>query len=126
MELTTSPSKRPSARSGIAPEIQYDLFAGSPPHVRHSSTSQAAAEAIAPKVSSLQRQILAVVRQHELGLTRDEIEELTGLPHTTSSARVRELFLKGFLETRINPATGLSYRRPTRSGKAAEVCFAAP
>lgn len=106
--------------------LQYDLFAGTPPHVRHSSTSQAAAEAIAPKVNALQRQILAVVRQHPLGLTRDQIEELTDLPHTTSSARVRELFLKGLLETRIDPATGLSYRRPTRSGKAAEVCFCTP
>jgi DNA-binding MarR family transcriptional regulator len=105
---------------------QYDLFTGTPPHVRHSSTSQAAAEAIAPKVNALQRQILAVVRQHPLGLTRDQIEELTGLPHTTSSARVRELFLKGLLETRIDPATGQSYRRPTRSGKSAEVCFGVP
>jgi len=37
---------------------------------------------------------------------------------------VRELVLKGLLETRINPETGISYRRPTRSGKMAEVCFA--
>ena len=103
--------------------VQYDLFTGTPPHVRHSSTSMAAADAIAPKVGRLHRQILDLVRQHPLGLTRDEIEELTGLPHTTSSARVRELFLKGLLETRIDPHTGLSYRRPTRSGKAAEVCF---
>ena len=102
---------------------QYDLFSGTPPHARHSSTSKAAAEAIAPRVSALQRQILAVVRQHPLGLTRDQIEELTGLPHTTSSARVRELFLKGLIETRIDHSTGLSYRRLTRSGKTAEVCF---
>lgn len=102
---------------------QYDLFAGTPPHVRHSSTSLEAAEAIAPKVGKLQRLILDLVRQYPLGLTRDEIEELTGLPHTTSSARVRELFLKGLLETRLDPATGKSIRRPTRSGKQAEVCF---
>lgn len=104
---------------------QYDLFAGSPPHVRHSSTSAAAAEAIRPKVNALQRQILEVVRSAPYGLTRDEIEIQTGLPHTTSSARVRELFLKGLLETRVNRETGLSYRRPTRSGKMAEICFAA-
>jgi hypothetical protein len=104
--------------------VQYDLFAGTPPHVRHSSTSAAAAEAIAPKVNALQRQILEVVRSAPYGLTRDGIEVVTGLPHTTSSARVRELFLKGLLETRIDPATGISYRRPTRSGKDAEVCFA--
>lgn len=103
---------------------QYDLFTGTPPHVRHSTTSQAAAEAIAPKVNTLQRQILALVRQHPLGLTRDDIEALTGLQHQTASARVRELFLAGHLETRIDPATGKSIRRPTRSGKQAEVCFA--
>jgi len=104
--------------------IQYDLFAGCPPHVRHSTTSEAAAEAIKPKVNGLQAQILGVVRRAPYGLTRDEIEEITGLPHTTSSARVRELFLKGLLETRVNRSTGISYRRPTRSGKMAEVCFA--
>lgn len=104
--------------------VQYDLFAGTPPHVRHSSTSEAAAEAIKPKVGKLQAQILRVVRESADGLTRDEIEQITGLPHTTSSARVRELFLKGLLETRVNRETGISYRRPTRSGKMAEVCFA--
>ena len=50
---------------------------------------------------------------------------MTGLPHTTSSARVRELFLKGLLETRVDRTTGISYRRPTRSGKMAEICFIA-
>lgn len=103
---------------------QYDLFAGTPPHVRYSSTSQEAAEAITGNISRLQRQILSVVRSHPKGLTRDEIEIYTNLRHTTSSARVRELFLKGLLETRIDPRTGKSYRRPTRSGKQAEVCFA--
>lgn len=103
---------------------QHDLFAGTPPHARHSSTSLEAAEAIAPKVGRLQRLILDLVRQHPQGLTRDEIEELTGLPHTTSSARVRELFLLGLLETRMDAGTGKSIRRPTRSGKQAEVCFA--
>ena len=103
--------------------IQYDLFAGNPPHVRHSSTSLEAAEAIAPRVNGLQRKILTVVSQSPNGLTRDEIEQLTGLPHTTASARVRELFLKGLLETRIDRTTGKSYRRLTRLGKNAEVCF---
>ena len=103
--------------------FQYDLFAGTPPHVRNSTTSQEAAESIAPKVGKLQKQILSVVRKAENGLTRDEIEVITELPHTTSSARVRELFLKGLLETRIDLETGKAYCRPTRSGKKAEVCF---
>ena len=82
--------------------LQYDLFGGTPPHVRDSTTSQEAAESIAPKVGKLQKEILAVVRTAKDGLTRDEIEVITGLPHTTSSARVRELFIKGLLETRID------------------------
>jgi len=104
--------------------FQYNLFGGTPPHVRNSATSQEAAENIAPKVGKLQNQILSVIRKAKNGLTRDEIEIITGLPHTTSSARVRELFLKGLLETRINFETGKPYCRPTRSGKKAEVCFA--
>jgi predicted transcriptional regulator len=102
---------------------QYDLFSGRPPHVRHSPTSREAADFIAPKVSNLQEKILNLVANSPNGLTRDEIEELTGLPHTTSSARVRELFLKGMLETRTDEKTGTSIRRPTRSGRQAEVCF---
>lgn len=103
---------------------QYNLFSGTPPHVRHSPTSEAAAEAIAPKVNAMQRQILSLVRQHSQGLTRDEIELITGLKHQTATARVRELMLNGLLETKIDQSTGKSYRRPTRSGKQAEVCFA--
>lgn len=105
--------------------LQYDLFAGTPPHVRHSTTSLEAAEDIAPRVNALQARILETVRRAPNGLTRDEIELVTGLPHTTASARVRELFLKGLLETRMDYATGKSIRRTTRSGKNAEVCFAA-
>jgi hypothetical protein len=103
--------------------FQYDLFGGTPPHVRESSTSQEAAESIAPKINNLQKRIINVLREAPNGLTRDEIEVITGMPHTTSSARVRELFLKGVLETRIDPVTAKNYRRPTRSGKQAEVCF---
>jgi hypothetical protein len=104
--------------------IQYDLFGGLPPSARRSSTSRAAAESILPKINSLQKRIWKLVSQAKHGLTRDEIEILTGLPHTTSSARVRELFLKGLLETRIDKNTGVSIRRSTRSGRQAEVCFA--
>jgi hypothetical protein len=105
--------------------MTYDLYHGTPPHVKTSSTSLAAAKAILPKVNTIRHRILSLVREYPNGLTRDEIEELTGLPHTTSSARVRELFLHGFLETRIDSETGLPHRRLTRGGRSAEVCFAA-
>lgn len=121
--MTFASNNQPSMCAHL--QLQYDLFTGIPPHARHSSTSEAAAEAIAPKVNALQRQILSLVRQHPHGLTRDEIEVMTGLQHQTASARVRELMLNGLLETRMDPTTGKSYRRPTRSGRQAEVCFAA-
>ena len=106
------------------PPHQYNLFGGTPPHVRHSSTSEAAANSIKPSAGSLQRRILDLVQQHPGGLTRDEVEAVTGLSHQTASARCRELVLLGRLETRIDPATGRSFRRPTRSGRTAEILFA--
>jgi len=106
-------------------EIQYDLFSGTPPHARHSTTSLAAADSIRSDIGKLHRIILEVVAAAAHGLTREEIEHATGLSHQTGSARVRELFLKGRLETRIDPATGKSIRRPTTTGRSAEVCFLA-
>jgi hypothetical protein len=105
--------------------VQYDLFAGTPPHVRHSSTSLEAADAIRPSIGKLHRVVLNAVAAAPDGLTREEIEQVTGLSHQTGSARVRELFLQGRLETRIDPATGRSFRRPTSTGRSAEVCFIA-
>jgi len=104
---------------------QYTLFGGAPPHVRHSSTSEAAAEKIKLSVGKLQRQVLDVVAQAPDGLTREEIELATGLKHQTGSARVRELFLLGLLTTKVDPETGKSLRRPTTSGRQAEICFLA-
>ena len=105
---------------------QYNLFDGAPPHARYSTTSEAAAEAIKPNVGKLQRQVLDVVAQAPQGLTREEIERETGLSHQTGSARVRELFLLGLLTTKVDPETGKSIRRPTSTGRKAEVCFLAP
>lgn len=122
MAARTASSDNPLTTS----HSQYDLFSGTPPHVRHSSTSEAAAEEIRQKINALQLQVLRLVAHRPDGLTRDEIEEITGLKHQTASARARELVLLGLLETRIDPATGISIRRPTRSGRNAEVLFAVP
>lgn len=105
--------------------LDYSLYAGAPPHVRHSTTSEAAAEAIAHRVNALHRKVLQAYREHPEGLTRDEAEVITGLSHQTCSARCRELVLKGLLVTKVDPMTGRSLRRPTRSGREAEVLFIA-
>ena len=102
---------------------QYNLFDGAPPHARHSTTSEAAAESIKPNVGKLQRMVLDVVANAPDGLTREEIELATGLKHQTGSARVRELFLLGLLTTKVDPKTGKSLRRPTSTGRSAEICF---
>lgn len=106
--------------------MTYTLYTGAAPHVKHSSTSQKAAEAIQPKISAMQGRILALIRSRPAGLTRDQVEIITGLSHQTSSARMRELVLKGLIETRIAPGTTKSIRRPTRTGRTAEVLFAVP
>ena len=103
---------------------QYNLFDGTPPHVLSSETSLDAAQQIKKSVGRLHNIILNAVREAEPhGLTREEIEQKTGLCHQTGSARVRELFLLGRLETRINPETTRIFKRPTSSGRNAEVCF---
>jgi hypothetical protein len=103
---------------------QYGLFDGIPPHVADSSTSLAAAKSIKHSIGQLHKRVLHAVRSAEPhGLTREQIEHATGLSHQTGSARVRELFLLGRLETRINPETGKEFVRPTSTGRRAQVCF---
>ena len=105
---------------------QYNLFNGTPPSVGNSDTSLEAAKSIKSSIGRLHKLVLTVVEQAEPnGLTREQIEQATNLCHQTGSARVRELFLLKRLETRIDPETGKTFRRPTSSGRNAEVCFLA-
>jgi hypothetical protein len=94
---------------------QYDLFAGTPPHVNGSSTSRAAAESIRGVSGSLCERILAIIREsREFGMTCDQVEMAADLRHQTASARMRELALRGLIVD-----TGL--RRKTRGGRYASV-----
>lgn len=76
-------------------------------------TSRKAAERIAPKAGSLRAQILDLIRLKD-GLTRDEIEELTGIRSNTVNPRLKELADGGWImDSRL--------RRKTRSGSDAIV-----
>jgi len=119
--VSVSPGPKPTK---LMSTHQYSLFDGTPPHVSSSETSLDAAQQIKKSIGRLHKIILGVIKESEPhGLTREQIENKTGLSHQTSSARVRELFLLGRLETRIDPETGKSFKRPTSSGRNAEVCF---
>ena len=92
----------------------YRLFGGTPPHEASSETSRAAAESIRPHVTRLAAQVLGViVDSMPKGITCDAIEERLDMRHTTCSARVRELALKGIIEARGT--------RKVRSGRSANV-----
>lgn len=104
-----SQTKKPGKTTG-----QYDLFGGTPPHVRNSPTSKAAAESVRGSLGNLQRQVLFLIRRAGArGMTCDELEVALDGRHQTISARVRELYLKGLIVK--------FGERPTRSGRRAVV-----
>jgi hypothetical protein len=83
-----------------------------PGFVAGSDTSEAAAKSIA--APSLRARTYAYLVDAEDGLTSDELEVLTGWPHQTASARLRELVLAGL-------ARDGRERRRTRNGRFAVV-----
>ena len=74
--------------------------------------SRAAFESIKPELSRIRLQIASLLREGEL--TDDELEERLGMRHQTVSATRRGMVKDGYVE-----ATG--DRRPTRSGRSAQV-----
>lgn len=72
--------------------IQYPQLPG---FETGSDTSQAAALSMISSAASLRYQALHLLRHAPDGLTSDELELLTGWPHQTASARLRELVLTG-------------------------------
>ena len=79
-----------------------------------SQTSLAAARSIEPHVARLERQVMTALSEAgDKGLCDHELEKVTGLQHTTASARRRELVLKGLVVE-----TG--ERRTTPSGRSAK------
>lgn len=88
------------------------------PYVRTSDTSRAAAESMAPHVETLRQLVFETIRKSgERGMTCDEVESALDLSHQTCSPRVKEL-----ADASRIVASG---KRPTRSGRSANVWRAA-
>jgi len=94
------------------------------PYARDSDTSEEASRRALPRAGGDARWILRLIRNavyfgYEGGLTCDEVEALTGLPHQTASARIRGLRSGGWIRDG-------GKRRNTRRGRAAVVWEAVP
>lgn len=77
--------------------MQPDLLID-PPFQRHSATSLAAAEAIQPKLNSLQWHVLHQIKLTKLyGATDEEVCGTTGLSGNTVRPRRIELLRKGLI-----------------------------
>ncbi len=89
------------------------LYNGSPPSER-VNTSEAAAASMKEPSNSIRGRVLETIRYAgPVGMTDDELEQMLGLRHQTASARRRELYLLGKIQS-----TG---ERKTRSGRRAKV-----
>lgn len=76
------------------------------------TTSKAAAASVESHTSRMAKRVLDQIRR--MPSTCFEIEQATGLPHQTASARIRGLFLDGMLEDS-------GEKRPTASNRKAIV-----
>lgn len=83
-----------------------------PGYVAGSDTSEDAASAV--NAATLRTRTRTPLAASPLGLTSDELEVITGWPHQTASARLRELVLAG-------EAVDTDERRLTRHGRRAVV-----
>lgn len=93
------------------------LDGGDQPSLPYSNadTSKEAAESIRSSSSSMRELVFRVIKLSGVrGMTDDEIEIETGLPHQTASARRRELVLREKIKQS-------GERRKTRRGRFAHV-----
>jgi hypothetical protein len=97
---------------------QRTLFDPVPPAQRHSATSQAAAEEIAPRAGTLRAAVLATLQHAIDGLTDEQMQDMLGMGASTQRPRRVELVQAGLV--RDSGRTRL-----TRSGRKATVWVAA-
>lgn len=74
--------------------MQLEIFGRAP--FSNETTSKAAAAEIEPHLDRLEAEVFQTI-QLRGPLACHEVEEITGLPHTTCSARIRALVLKNRL-----------------------------
>jgi hypothetical protein len=108
-------AEKTSQRNLFDPAPPDDELPVGAPYQSHSSTSQAAAEAILPKAGTLRRKVLDyLVGRGVHGATDEEIQG--GLQMGANTERPRRIELVNALLVRDSGTT-----RPTRSGKQAVV-----
>lgn len=78
----------------ITPDDPYPI---APRGVKGDRESEAAARAAAPHVSKQRLRVLNVLAETENGMTSDELERATGMPHQTASATLRNLVQFGYV-----------------------------
>ena len=99
----------------LSGDYPADLYDGNPPSVKVDTSQSATTKKEATRKA---REVHAeLVARGEHGATSDEMEVITGWPHQTVSARLRELDIKGW-------AFKTQRKRQTRSGRAARVYVA--
>jgi len=82
------------------------------PKYSNETTSKEAALSMTKCVRTIQREVFEII--NACPCTCDELECMTGLPHQTASARIRELFQRGMVQDS-------GEKRQTRSGRNAIV-----
>jgi|SRR5215831_1128803 len=103
------------------PSADYPFYGGTPPHVRGSDTSRAAAQDAKAAAATKRALVLAYIRSRSFyGATRDEVGLALDLGPQTATPRVRELVLEHF-ETG-GGVCELYETRATSRGKQAHVC----
>ncbi len=104
------PATSVSSEAGMLGET----YRGRPGFVAGSDTSEEAANSMIGPAQAWRQKVYDLVKARETGYTCDEIEAEQGWPHTTVSARLRELELRGLL-------IKTPEKRRTRSGRKARV-----
>ena len=98
----------------LFPEIdRYGDPVRTPQFVHHSQTSQDASISILPRHRTLQEKVLDAISACPMGLTDEQIVEVTELAPNTARPRRVELATKGLIES--------AGTRATKSGRQAQV-----
>lgn len=91
-------SRRDDWLSGRVRNVAPDSFSDHAPSVKGSRTSEAAAEAVAPRARSQQLRVEDFIReQGSRGATRGEIAHALKLRHGSVHARVRTSYVQGWI-----------------------------
>lgn len=91
-----------------------DKYPDVPGHVAGVDTSEQAARSMDEDAGTLRARVFDEIKRLNRGVTCDELEHRLGMSHQTTSARVRELVLKGKIIDSGN-------RAKTRSGRSARL-----